>query len=63
MEEKILVDEPTEVIKINWDGAKFAIVRVRDRMTTTIIFNAKEMLELIKFAASLGRIAIDNDKE
>ena len=60
MKQKVITDNNTEQIVIKWDGERFAIVgeyKRRDEIPLkrmVLILSPKEMLEIIKFASSLG---------
>jgi len=58
MKEKILRVNNNELTKVRWDGEMFVVIQengdgwYESKEINTIIFNPKEMLELIKFAGS-----------
>ena len=53
--EKILVSTPSEVVKVKWDGTRFALVALdREKVSAVIVLNPKEMLELVIFVSNLG---------
>ncbi len=54
--EQILTDNAVEVIKVKWDGERFALTQYYkgDDELRVIILNPKEMITLIVFAGSLG---------
>ena len=58
MTEKIIVDTLFEQVKIRWDGVRFSLIKIEklyNPITTVTILNAKEMLEMVKFASTLGK--------
>ena len=55
---KVITDNSSEILTIIWDGVKFGLV-CRDKTSVTlkanvIILSPVEMMELVKFAGSLG---------
>jgi len=56
MVEKVLTNSAGEKITVRWDGERFALVHYLKYLDTTeaIILNPREMLDLIKFAGTLG---------
>lgn len=56
MQEKILTDNATELIKVRWDRERFALILYdKERMFfKTIILNPREMLDLVEFAGKMG---------
>ena len=57
MKGKILVDNTGELIRVVWDGTRFAITQQYKNIcapSRTIILNPREMFDLIEFAGKLG---------
>ena len=61
MKKKVITNNACETITIKWDGQEFALVHQLkvpdDASTRTIVLNPVEMLELVKFASSLGGVS------
>lgn len=57
---KVITDNSSERITVKWDGERFAIIQQKkdDKRTlapcAVIVFNPKEMMDIIQFAANLG---------
>ena len=59
MKEKVITDNMAEKITVVWNGVTFGIVRedklpVSPVQRVVLILNPQEMMELVKFADSLG---------
>ena len=58
--EKVLTDNAGELIKIRWDGVRFALTQEKGdgwyeaKKSSVIILNPREMMSLISFAGALG---------
>ena len=62
---KVITDNISERLAVKWDGTRFIITQQykgRDELPVPriIVFNPKEMLDIVKFASNLGD---DCDKE
>ncbi len=63
--ERVITDNTNtgEILKVKWDGLRFTLIGERkDTEPSVIILNPREILELIKFATSLGE-KNDNTKK
>lgn len=59
MTEKIITDNREGIIRIKWDGTRFALVSKRKGndlgwTTAMIILNPREMMDIVQFASNLG---------
>ncbi len=52
---KVITENYNDILKIMWDGTRFAIIQRDGQRTKTIVLNPKEMDELVKFALFSGR--------
>lgn len=58
MTEKIITNNSAEMIKISWDGERFALIRVdKKEAVCIIVLNPREMMDIILFGTTLGEEA------
>lgn len=60
MEERAITDNEAEALTVAWDGERFIIRQQRKGgdelpLPRVIILNPREMLDLVKFAVTLGK--------
>ena len=55
MVEKVITSNSEQVLKIKWDGTRFALIELDREKSKVIILNPKEMLEVVLFGGSCGK--------
>ena len=55
MKELILSHSSEHILKVRWDGVRFAVVELdREKVKSVILLNPAEMFALVNFAGVLG---------
>ena len=55
MVEKVITSNSEQVLKIIWDGERFALIELDREKSKVVILNPREMLEVILFGGTLGK--------
>ena len=55
MIEKVITSEPKQVLKVVWDGERFALIELNREKSKVILLNPREAMMLVKFLGSCGK--------